>query len=104
MNKWEHDMKKSNNILSWTIAYIGINYEDKGSTMKKWDHDMKKSNNILSWIIAYIVISPLSNITQLRRIASLKSFPDIKVDTRYKFIISNNSYLFLFCLQHQTTV
>ena len=44
--------------------------------MKKRDHDMKKSNNTLLRVIAY----PVSNITQLRTIASLKSFPDIKTD------------------------
>ena len=46
--------------------------------MNKRDHDIKKSNNVYHGIS---VIYPVSNITQLRTIAPLKSFTDIQTDT-----------------------
>ena len=51
----------------------------KRLTMNKRDHDMKKSNYMFSMgYRVYTVIYPVSNITQLRTIVSLKSFPDIE--------------------------
>ena len=53
--------------------------------MKKRDHDMKKGSNIfIMGSRIYTVTYPVSNSTQLRTIASLKSFPDIKTDTLNK--------------------